>query len=95
MERCIEQPLSCVDLAEGAGLSTRRLERLSRKYLGQAPTRYYLGLRLTRARQLLLRTSMPVLSVGLACGFVSASHFSKCYGEYFHRTPSLERRPTS
>ncbi len=92
MERCIEQPLSCVDLAEGAGLSTRQLERLFRKYIGQVPTRYYLGLRLTRARQLLLQTSMPILSIGLACGFVSASHFSKCYSEHFSRTPSQERR---
>jgi transcriptional regulator GlxA family with amidase domain len=92
MERCIEQPLSCADLAEGVGLSTRQLERLFRKYIGQAPTRYYLGLRLDRARHLLLQTSMPILSVGLACGFVSASHFSKCYSEHFSRTPSQERR---
>ena len=92
MERCIEQPLSCADLAEGVGLSTRQLERLFRKYLGQAPTRYYLGLRLERARHLLLQTTMPILSIGLACGFVSASHFSKCYSEHFSRTPSQERR---
>lgn len=92
MERCIELPLSCADLAEGVGLSTRQLERLFRKYLGQAPTRYYLGLRLERARHLLLQTSMPILSIGLACGFVSASHFSKCYSEHFARTPSQERR---
>ena len=92
MERCIEQPLSCADLADGVGLSTRQLERLFRKYLGQAPTRYYLGLRLDRARHLLLQTSMPILSIGLACGFVSASHFSKCYSEHFSRTPSQERR---
>ena len=92
MERCIEQPLSCADLAEGVDLSTRQLERLFRKYIGQAPTRYYLGIRLDRARHLLLQTSMPILSVGLACGFVSASHFSKCYSEHFSRTPSQERR---
>ena len=92
MERCIEQPLSCADLAAGVGLSTRQLERLFSRYIGQAPTRYYLGLRLERARHLLLQTSMPVLSVGLACGFVSASHFSKCYSEHFARTPSQERR---
>ncbi len=92
MERCIEQPLSCADLADGVDLSTRQLERLFRKYIGDAPTRYYLGLRLDRARHLLLQTSMPILSVGLACGFVSASHFSKCYSEHFARTPSQERR---
>ena len=92
MERRVEHPLSCGDLADGVGLSTRQLERLFRKYMGHAPTRYYLGLRLERARQLLLQTSMPILSVGLACGFVSASHFSKCYSEHFSRTPSQERR---
>lgn len=92
MERCVEQTLSCAALAGGVGLSTRQLERLFRKYIGQAPTRYYLGLRLDRARHLLLQTSMPILSVGLACGFVSASHFSKCYSEHFARTPSQERR---
>ncbi len=84
--------MSCADLADGVALSTRQLERLFRKYLGQAPTRYYLGLRLERARHLLLQTSMPILSIGLACGFVSASHFSKCYSEHFSRTPSQERR---
>ena len=91
MERCIEQPVSCTDLAAGVGLSTRQLERLFRRYIGQVPTHYYLGLRLDRARHLLLQTSMPILSVGLACGFVSASHFSKCYSQHFSRTPSHER----
>ena len=45
-----------------------------------------------RARQLLLQTNMSVLDVALACGFVSASHFSKCYREHFDKTPREERR---
>ena len=44
-----------------------------------------------RARLLLLQTSLSVLDVALACGFVSASHFSKCYREQFGRTPRAER----
>jgi AraC family transcriptional regulator, glycine betaine-responsive activator len=91
MEKTLEEPLSCADLAEEADLSPRQLERLFQRYLGETPTRYYLSLRLERARALLMQTSMPVLSVGLACGFVSASHFSKCYHEHFGRTPSEER----
>lgn len=93
MEGALEEPLSCTDLARDVGLSTRQLERLFRKYMGMTPTRYYLELRLKRARFLLQQTSLPILSVGLACGFVSASHFSKCYREHFQRTPSDERRP--
>jgi transcriptional regulator GlxA family with amidase domain len=92
MEDNLEEPLSCSDLAVQVGLSTRQLERLFQKYLGFSPTRYYLGLRLNRARYLLTQTSLPIIEVALACGFVSASHFSKCHREHFGRTPSEERR---
>ncbi|MNW70073.1 HTH-type transcriptional activator RhaS [compost metagenome] len=34
---------------------------------------------------------MPVVEVAVACGFVSASHFSKCYREIYNRTPQQER----
>ncbi len=91
MEDNLEEPLSCARLAQRVGLSTRQLERLFRKYMNNAPTRYYLELRLKRARFLLRQTSLPVLSIALAAGFVSASHFSKCYREYYKRTPSEER----
>ena len=47
-------------LARKTGLSTRQLERLFRKYLGRTPTRYYLELRLQRARTLLLQLDNDV-----------------------------------
>mgnify|MGYP001405837830 CR=1 FL=1 len=91
MEEAIEQPRSCAELADEACVSTRQLERLFARYLGMSPTRYYLTLRLERARQLLRQTSQPVLSVAMSCGFVSASHFSKSYNERFGHTPTAER----
>ncbi len=91
MEQHQEDPLPRSQLARRANLSTRQLERLFRRYLGRTPTRYYLELRLGRARRLLTETSMSVLDVAMACGFVSASHFSKCYREHFDRTPRQER----
>lgn len=92
MEENLERPLSCADLADCVGLSPRQLERLFRKHLNSSPTRYYLSLRLDRAHFLLMQTSLSVLNVALACGFVSASHFSKCYREYFGWSPSDARR---
>src|SRR3546814_15040024 len=80
------------ELARGADLSTRQLERLFRKYLNRSPARYYLELRLNKARLLLLQTNMSVIDVALACGFVSASHFSKCYRDLFGPTPPQEPR---
>lgn len=92
MEANIEEPMSLDELAHHAGLSRRQLERLFQKHLGCVPTRYYLELRLTRARQLLLQTSMSIVDVAFACGFVSAPHFSKCYRDYFSIPPRDERR---
>ncbi len=91
MEQNLEEPLSRAQLARSAELSTRQLERLFRKYLSRSPARYYLELRLSKARLLLLQTNMSVIDVALACGFVSASHFSKCYRDFFGRTPRRER----
>jgi transcriptional regulator GlxA family with amidase domain len=91
MEKNLEEPLSRTELARNAGLSTRQLERLFRKYLNRSPARYYLELRLDKARLLLLQTNMSIIDVALACGFVSASHFSKCYRDFFDHTPRKER----
>lgn len=91
MEQNLEEPLTRSELAREADLSTRQLERLFRKYLNRSPARYYLELRLNKARLLLLQTNMSVIDVALACGFVSASHFSKCYRDFFGRTPRKER----
>lgn len=91
MEANVETPLSCAELAKRIFVSPRQLERLFHQHLGVSPTRYYLGIRLQRARQLLTQTSLSILNVALACGFVSASHFSKCYRDHFERAPSDER----
>jgi len=91
METAIEEPVSPSDMAEDVGMSTRQLERLFRRYLNRSPKRYYMELRLQKARNLLMQTDMSVINVALACGFTSPSHFSKCYRAQFGRTPYRER----
>ncbi len=92
MEENLEDPLSPDALAKFVGLSRRQLERLFRQHVGRAPTQYYLELRLQRARLLLIQTDMPVVDIAVACGFVSASHFSKSYRQQFQHAPRDERR---
>jgi len=92
MEANIEEPMTLDELSYHVGVSRRQLERLFQRYLHCVPTRYYLELRLERARQLLLQTSMPIVDIALACGFISAPHFSKCYRETYSLPPRDERR---
>lgn len=91
METAIEDTISPAVLARDVGMSTRQLERLFRRYLNRSPKRYYMELRLQKARNLLMQTDMSVINVALACGFASPSHFSKCYRAHYDTTPYRER----
>lgn len=91
MEANLEDPISPAKLADEVGMSTRQLERLFRRYLNRSPKRYYMEIRLQKARNLLMQTEMSVINVALACGFASPSHFSKCYRAHYSTTPYRER----
>jgi transcriptional regulator GlxA family with amidase domain len=91
MDATHEDPRPVHEVAAEVRLSPRQLERLFARYLQASPSQHYLKLRLERARTMLLQTTKPVLDVAVACGFASASHFSRCYrSEYGHR-PRDER----
>jgi AraC family transcriptional regulator, glycine betaine-responsive activator len=92
MEDNIEKPLSLDEIASATGLSRRQIERLFKRHLNCVPKRYYLQLRLRRARELLLQTSMPIIDITTACGFQSPPHFSRCYRAQFGCPPSTERQ---
>lgn len=91
MEANIEEPIELEELASYVGISRRQLERLFLKHLNCTPSRYYLKLRLDRARQLLKQTTCSIIEVASMCGFVSAPHFSRCYRKYIGISPKEER----
>lgn len=71
----LSEPLTLLEIADRADLSHYQNERLCRQHKGRSPARYYLEIRLDRARHLLLQTLLPVVEVALACGFVSPHIF--------------------
>lgn len=91
MEASSERPVSRKRLAQRAGVSVRQLERLFATHLETSIGAQYLKLRLDRAQRLLQETTIPILAVAVACGFVSASHFSRSYRAHHGRTPKQER----
>lgn len=90
MENNVEDPLRPEEIADVVRLSTRQLERLFAKYLNISPKRYYLGVRLDKARNLLRQTDLSVTDICVACGFKSLSHFSKSYRACYGISPTLE-----
>jgi len=91
MKANIEDPLNVDELTGCIGISRRQIERLFQAYLDTSPSRYYLELRITQARRLLLQSNDSVTNIALACGFVTSSHFSNCFKDFFGISPSHVR----
>ncbi|MFZ1815295.1 MAG: GlxA family transcriptional regulator [Rhizobiaceae bacterium] len=88
----IEVPLSNAEIAAKINTSVRNLERMFKRNLKASPAKYYLSLRLEKARELLLHTNISTLEVALQCGFSSSSYFARCFLNAFGRRPSDMRK---
>lgn len=91
IERRPANPPTRAELAAAARTGVRHLERLFARELGTTIGAHALAVRLDRARLLLRQSGRPVLEVALACGFSSASHFSRAYRARFGHPPRDER----
>ena len=87
----LAEPISTDELAERVGICPRQLQRLFKRCFGAAPSQFAMQRRMQRARQLLHQTQMSITEVGIALGFVSLSHFSRCYMRAFGRQPRQDR----
>lgn len=91
MEEHLSDRLPMEEIAAAVCLSRRQVERLFQTELETSPSRYYLQLRLERARLLVTQSAMQIVEIAVACGFVSASHFSKCYRQFHGISPQETR----
>lgn len=100
-EAWIEQHYACQfspeDLADAAGVSVRTLFAAFRTYRGMTPMTYVRGIRLDKARYLLLNpveSQRGVTDIALSCGLSHLSRFARDYRERFGQLPSETRRST-
>ena len=94
MEMHVEEPMDRDALGQAAGVSVRQLDRLFQQYLHMTVNDSYIQIRLQKAEQLLRTTTLPVTEIAFACGFRSASHFSRRFLRAFGMPPSRIARQT-
>lgn len=92
MEDSVEADLGMSDLADRIGVSSDKLERAFQLHLGKTPNAYFRSLRLKRAADLLLHSSLPIGEIALSCGFWSASSFTRSFKGEWGTTPNHFRR---
>lgn len=90
MQANIEEPVPIGRIVDALGMSNRSLERRFKARLGMTPNAFYREIRLSKANNLLLNTTLSVQEIGLACGFPTA--FSAVYRNVFGMTPNTMRR---
>ncbi|WP_170345618.1 GlxA family transcriptional regulator [Ruegeria atlantica] len=90
MQANIEDPLPINQIVESLHLSNRSLERKFKTFFGTTPNGFYREMRLAKANNLLLNTTMSVREIGMACGFPNG--FSSVYKSFFGVTPFVVRR---
>ncbi|WP_109613715.1 GlxA family transcriptional regulator [Pseudaminobacter salicylatoxidans] len=92
MEAHIDQPLTISAIARRTGLTTRALEKIFGKSIGETPGAYYLRLRLSAARRLVVDTAVPMADIAARTGFSSAAGFSRAFAKTFGMSPTQLRR---
>jgi transcriptional regulator GlxA family with amidase domain len=88
MRNNIEEPVPLSFISRKVGIGDRQLERLFMKHVGMTPIRYYLRLRIERARELLIYTGRRIGDIAEACGFSTTAHFATWYRRIFGMGPS-------
>ena len=91
MDERFAEPLGVEDVARAAGLSLYHFIREFRRAFGCTPARYLRERRLTRARQLLAVSDLPVTDICFAVGFESLGSFCTLFRKSEGTTPAAYR----
>ncbi|GBF71895.1 AraC family transcriptional regulator [Paenibacillus sp. 598K] len=74
-----------------SGKSHAYLCRAFKKHKAMTPVQYINGLRLADAERLLAATSLPIVEIGLECGFESTGHFYSLFKKQYGTPPHAYR----
>ena len=90
MHRHYAQPLTLQDLSKAALRSKSHLLRTFKQQIGVSPLRYLLGLKVDRAKELIL-SKESLSEVAFATGFYDQSHFNRNFKRYTGLKPGQYR----
>jgi AraC-like DNA-binding protein len=92
MEKHISEPVRLEDIAKQAGMSKFHFVRKYRRLTGRTPMQDIRILRLERARQLALGTSLPLKEIAEKVGLTDVYYMSRLFRRYFSISPGSLRR---
>lgn len=91
IESSLHRPITLQELAAIAEMSQYYFCRMFRQTTGVTPLHYVRQKRIERAKLLLKQRHLTILEVGLQCGFVNPSHFTRQFYQVVGVTPKNYR----
>jgi transcriptional regulator GlxA family with amidase domain len=92
LEERMERGETVAEIARRLGISVWKLDRAFRSDLRLSPGDYFRQMRMERASDLLIHSSLPIHEVGLACGYTDYSAFVRAFRRVHRKTPGQLRR---
>ena len=91
MRQNLHQNLCMEDISAEVGMGYSKFRKVFKDYTGFAPAQYFLRLKMERAKDYLLNTSLSCKEISFRLGFDSASYFNKMFRLYQGQTPKEYR----
>ena len=92
MEKYPEKNYNLTDMAKKANMCVSGFTKKFRNLLGVSPMEYLLSLRVEKAEQKLLKSTMSVYEISEQCGFYDINYFIKVFRRFRNTTPARYRR---
>lgn len=87
-----QEDLSIEFLANYIGYSKTHFMTVFKQHTGTSCTEFVIQVRLSKASEHLMNTTMPVIDIANAVGFNNLSNFNRQFKRYFKTTPSQYRK---
>lgn len=81
------EKLSLEEIAEAGNIGKTLCTKLFKKYVAKTPGEYLISYRITKSIEMLNSSDMSMTDIAYACGFNSASHYTKTFREMIGCTP--------
>ncbi|MBC8051213.1 MAG: helix-turn-helix domain-containing protein [Chitinophagales bacterium] len=86
------EDLSLTDLAAECGLSVSAFGRAFRQTIGRTPHRYFISIRMARAKALLKRPRLPLVEIAASAGYSDQAHFTAAFTRHEGVSPGRWRQ---
>lgn len=92
MKQHLEEPVSLKEIAEHVHISPHYLHKLFKTYTNTSPGEYFINLRLSHAKMLLITSPHSVAEIAFMCGFQTSAHFIHMFQKHVGTTPLQYRK---